>query len=52
VLARVCEQIRAKIGWEGDVDHPEPFLRSFYRAQREHLERRMLFGERRETKRA
>jgi uncharacterized RDD family membrane protein YckC len=51
-LAVVCEKIQVKIGWERDrwqVDS-ERFLREFYAALRAHLERKMLFGKRREDK--
>ena len=49
--AEVCNRIRRKIGWQGEepVD-PKRFLESFYAALRQHLENRMLFGERRESK--
>lgn len=47
----VCNRIRRKIGWQGEgpVD-PTRFLEAFYAALRAHLENRMLFGERRESK--
>lgn len=50
----VCDKIKAKIGWpheRWDV-YPLRFLRDFYAAQRAHLERRMLLGERKESKEA
>lgn len=47
----VCDRIRRKIGWESDgAVHPVRFLEAFYAALRAHLENRMLFGERRESK--
>lgn len=54
----IARRIRAKIGWpeEGqmtralvDID-ATAFLEAFYAAQRAHLERRMLFGQRRKDK--
>lgn len=52
-LEKVCEQIQRKIGWDairsGTVD-PQRFLRAFYVALRAHLERKMLFGKRRQDK--
>jgi uncharacterized RDD family membrane protein YckC len=52
-LEKVCQQIQQKIGWDairsGSVE-PERFLRDFYVALRAHLERRMLFGKRRQDK--
>lgn len=52
-LEQVCAQIQRKIGWDvirsGRVD-PERFLRAFYVALRAHLERKMLFGKRRQDK--
>ena len=50
--ATVSETIRAKIGWTDDVESDRRFLTAFYKALRADLERRMLFGERREDKRA
>lgn len=52
LLADICRRIRRKIGWprsewDGDI---EGFLRAFYRAQRAHLERKLLFGQRKERK--
>jgi uncharacterized RDD family membrane protein YckC len=49
-LAAVATQVRSKIGWTGPVADPENFLRDFYAAMREHLERRLLFGKRRADK--
>jgi uncharacterized RDD family membrane protein YckC len=46
----VSEKIRAKIGWEGPAGDDRAFLRAFYAAQRQRLERRMLFGRRRAHK--
>lgn len=50
-LREVTRRIQRKIGWTGDaaVD-PRRFLKAFYAALRAHLESRMLFGERRESK--
>lgn len=52
VLAEVSEKIKAKIGWADALAAPQvrPFLDAFYRAQRGHLEQRLLFGQRRESK--
>ncbi len=49
--AEVCNRIRRKIDWQGveEVD-PQLFLAAFYAALRAHLENRMLFGQRRESK--
>lgn len=54
VLDDVAEKIKAKISWPFDRWHvpARPFLQSFYRAQRALLEQKMLFGQRRERKRA
>ncbi|HYO14325.1 MAG TPA: RDD family protein [Thermoanaerobaculia bacterium] len=54
VLAEVCEKIKIKIGWPYDEWQVPvvPFLQAFYRAQRALLEQKMLFGQRREKKRA
>jgi len=49
VLEAVAAKIRAKIGWT-DPGPAEPFLEAFYAALRGRLERRLLFGKRRETK--
>jgi hypothetical protein len=54
-LEAVARQIQLKIGWSRRSAGPieaERFLRSFYTAQRARLEQRLLFGERRETKRS
>jgi len=49
--AEVCNRIRRKIDWQGeDAVDPQRFLEAFYAALRAHLENRMLFGERRESK--
>jgi uncharacterized RDD family membrane protein YckC len=49
--AEVCNRIRRKIGWqEEEAVDPQRFLEAFYAALRQHLENRMLFGERRESK--
>lgn len=49
--AEVCRKIRRKIGWESDGPvSAERFLKAFYKALRAHLESKMLFGERRESK--
>ena len=47
----VARRIRKKIGWRvtGNV-HDGAFLRAFYQAQRAHLERKLLFGVRKEKK--
>lgn len=52
VLEVVAERIVRRIGWPERVPPAqcEAFLRAFYRAQRGRLERRMLFGERKERK--
>lgn len=54
VLDDVAEKIKAKIAWPYERWHvpSRPFLQSFYRAQRALLEQKMLFGQRRERKRA
>jgi uncharacterized RDD family membrane protein YckC len=53
VLEEVCEKIKTKIGWLRERWNVpvRPFLEAFYRAQRGLLEKRMLFGQRRERKR-
>jgi uncharacterized RDD family membrane protein YckC len=53
-LEAVARQIQRKIGWSEAEPRVETgrFLRAFYTAQRARLEQRLLFGERRETKRA
>jgi uncharacterized RDD family membrane protein YckC len=48
----VAERIAGKIGWKGAMDDPRAFLADFYRAQRAHLEGRLMLGERREDKAA
>lgn len=52
ILFEVFDKIQNKIGWEERLLEPQirPFLEAFYRAQRAHLEQRMLFGQRRESK--
>ncbi len=47
----VCKRIQNKIGWQdpGPVDSHR-FLEAYYAALRAHLERKMLFGVRRESK--
>jgi uncharacterized RDD family membrane protein YckC len=54
VLDDVAEKIKLKIAWPHDRWHvpSRPFLQAFYRAQRALLEQKMLFGQRRERKRA
>jgi uncharacterized RDD family membrane protein YckC len=54
VLDDVAEKIKLKIAWPHDRWHvpARPFLQAFYRAQRALLEQKMLFGQRRERKRA
>jgi uncharacterized RDD family membrane protein YckC len=51
-LAAVVARIRAKIGYADPVppDRAVAFLSAFYHAQRAHLERKRLFGDRREDK--
>jgi uncharacterized RDD family membrane protein YckC len=51
-LARVTDAIIRKIGYVPKVPPNDrmDFLMAFYRAQREHLENRRLFGDRREDK--
>ena len=44
----VARQIAAKVGWKGSVE--DPFLREFYAALRDRLERRMLLGRRKADK--
>jgi uncharacterized RDD family membrane protein YckC len=51
-LRAVAEQIADKIGWSGRFVEPRAFLDEFYRAQRAHLEGRLLLGDRREDKAA
>ncbi len=54
LLEQVCERIKKKIGWSRERWSVEPasFLRTFYASQRAHLERKLLFGERKERKSA
>ncbi|WP_282119250.1 RDD family protein [Ruegeria atlantica] len=51
-IESVVEKIRQKIGYANKVPEADrlKFLRAFYNAQREHLEKRQLFGERRRDK--
>ena len=49
-MATIREKICAKIDWAEDVPDDYLFLKTFYAAQRAHLEGRMLMGERREDK--
>ncbi|MCV0429501.1 MAG: RDD family protein, partial [Roseibium sp.] len=48
----IVEKIRKKIGYANPVQPADRlrFLQAFYNAQREHLEQRQLFGDRRENK--
>lgn len=48
----IVEKIRKKIGYADPVPAADriKFLQAFYNAQREHLEQRQLFGDRRENK--
>ena len=47
----VCERIQAKIGWEDSAPvESRRFLEAYYSALRAHLEKKMLFGVRRESK--
>jgi uncharacterized RDD family membrane protein YckC len=52
LYASIAERIKRKIGWDPRYWHvpPEPFLRSFYSAQRTRLEQKMLMGKRQERK--
>jgi len=54
VLDDVALRIQRKIGWadESGIVGALPFLEAFYRAQRGRLEKKMLFGQRQERKRA
>jgi hypothetical protein len=49
----VCDRILAKIDWDGPRRRVDPrrFLEDFYAAQRARLEKKMLLGKRRESKR-
>lgn len=51
-IQAIVERIRKKIGYADPVSRPERlhFLKAFYNAQREHLEQRQLFGDKRENK--
>ncbi|MEM6664105.1 MAG: RDD family protein [Pseudomonadota bacterium] len=51
-LLEITERVRAKIEYTQPVvrEESEPFLRAFYRAQRQYLETRPLFGDAREDK--
>jgi uncharacterized RDD family membrane protein YckC len=49
-ITTVCDKIRVKIRFEGNIADSERFLRDFYAAQRAQLEQKMLFGQRREDK--
>jgi uncharacterized RDD family membrane protein YckC len=46
----VADRIRKKIGWTGPKTPAKSFLAEFYAALRARLERRMLFGKRKEDK--
>jgi uncharacterized RDD family membrane protein YckC len=51
VLEVVRQKIQKKIGWpRGSPVKTLPFLKGFYKAQRAHLEHKMLFGKRKERK--
>ena len=52
-LEAVALRISQKIGWlppDGRTPEPRAFLEAYYAALRAHLEKRMLFGQRREHK--
>jgi hypothetical protein len=50
-MQAVAERIRAKIGWRGSPNEGDfEFLNAYYRALRQKLERRMLFGVRKKDK--
>lgn len=49
-LREVAQRIRAKIGWQGPAGDDRAFLDDYYAALRAHLERHMLFGDRRADK--
>ena len=49
-LNAVTDKVRRKIRYEGEVRDIDRFLRDFYAAQRAHLEKKMVFGQRREDK--
>jgi uncharacterized RDD family membrane protein YckC len=52
ILKEVCQKICKRIEWPADQfpEKVERFLHEFYRAQRGHLEQRLLFGSRKEDK--
>ncbi len=52
LIMSIAERIKRKIGWDPRYWNvpPEPFLRSFYSAQRTKLEQKMLMGKRQERK--
>lgn len=47
---KVSEQIKKKIGWHEPIFNNEKFLNAFYIAQRQYLEKKLLFGKRRKDK--
>ncbi|WP_299478419.1 RDD family protein [uncultured Roseibium sp.] len=51
-IEAIVEKIRKKIGYANPVPQADRlrFLQAFYKAQREHLEQRQLFGDRRANK--
>ena len=49
-LRTVADKVCAKIHYEVEIRDVERFLRDFYAAQRAHLEKKMVFGQRREDK--
>jgi uncharacterized RDD family membrane protein YckC len=49
-LVRVSERIRNKIKYTPRIVDPEAFLKDYYAALRNHLERRMLFGRKKKDK--
>ena len=50
-VATVAKKIQRKLEWEADwTPAALEFLKAFYKAQRAHLERRMLVGQARERK--
>jgi uncharacterized RDD family membrane protein YckC len=51
-MARVAERIRGRIDWRGSADTPDgAFLRAYYAALRQRLERGLLFGRAKRDKR-
>lgn len=51
VMSAVADRIRNRIGWEkGPVEEDKAFLDAFYKALRQTLETRMLFGQRKKDK--